>query len=124
MPQGKPNIGSTPTLLSGVNADIAAVHPGNQLGCCQPEPGAFVFRSVEPSERQKNGIAIFRIDADSIVRNRDTPEIAGSAERDPNVRRLIRPAKLYGVADQDFENRRHMSGVSRYHRQRIRYDNG
>src|SRR5215831_14285531 len=118
--QGKPKTG--PGRNRRVEPDPATVIlddlPYHGQAYSDARIGRFV---VQPLENHKYSFRVFRLDAYSIVAEREQPELAVPADRDGDPGRLVR-AELQRVADEVLEHGGQQRRLAEHHRQLAHLD--
>src|SRR5215471_1386659 len=113
--QGKPETG--PGRDRRVEPDPAAVILDDLPYHGQAYPGSRIGRLVvQPLENHEYPLGVFRLDTDSIVAEREQPELAVPADRDGDPGRLVR-AELQRVVDQVLEHGGQQRGLAEHHQQ-------
>src|SRR5690348_11103491 len=113
--QGKPE--ASPRRDRRVEPDPAAVILDDLPYHGQAYSGARIGHLVVQSlENHKYPLGVFRLDTDSIVAEREKPELAVPADRDGDPGRLVR-AELQRVVDQVLEHGGKQRGLAQHHRE-------
>src|SRR5690348_16864656 len=113
--QGEPETG--PGRDRRVEPDPAAVILDDLLYHGQAYSGTRIGRLVvQPLENHEYPFGVFRLDAYSIVAEREQPELPVPADRDGDPGRLVR-AELQRVVDQVLEHGGKQRGLAQHHRE-------